>query len=104
MTSRERVMAALAHRAPDRIPVDLGGTLATTMTAGAHQSLRAHLGIDDTAPAEIFSRRAGTVIPDEPILERFRADCRAVLLGDPDSHPDRPLDPSPASTTRMRPC
>jgi hypothetical protein len=30
--------------------------------------------------------------PDEEILERFHADCRAVLLGNPDINPDRQLD------------
>jgi uroporphyrinogen decarboxylase len=92
LTSRERILAALAHRQPDRIPLDLGGSLATTMTEPAHQRLRAHLSMDDRDPARIFSKRSGTVIPDERILERFHADCRAVLLGDPDINPDRQLD------------
>ena len=92
MTSRERVLAALAHQTPDRIPLDLGGTLATLMTESAHQRLRAHLGVDDAAPPRIFSRRSTTVIPDECILERFQVDCRAVLLGDPDVNADRDVD------------
>ena len=92
MTSRERVFAALAHRTPDRVPLDLGGTLATTMTATAHQRLRAHLSMESAGATKIFSRRSGTVIPDEGILERFHADCRALLLGDPDINPDRQLD------------
>ena len=32
MTSRERVLAAIAHREPDRVPVDLGATLYTKVT------------------------------------------------------------------------
>ncbi len=91
-TGRERVLAALAHRPPSRVPLDLGGTLATTMTESAHDRLRAHLSTDAHAAAKMFSRRAATVIPDEAILERFHADCRPVLLGDPDVHPDRQLD------------
>jgi uroporphyrinogen decarboxylase len=91
MTSRERVLAALTHRAPDRIPLDLGGTLASTMTERAHQRLRAHLSIEGATAPRIFSRRSTTVIPDESILERFQVDCRAVLLGDPDTNPDRAL-------------
>jgi uroporphyrinogen decarboxylase len=91
MTSRERVLAALAHRAPDRVPLDLGGTIATVMTESAHQRLRAHLAMEDAGAARIFSRRSSTVIPDEEILERFHTDCRAVLLGDPDIGSDRRL-------------
>ena len=35
MTSRERVMAALEHREPDRIPLDLGGTIMTGIAVQA---------------------------------------------------------------------
>jgi len=31
MTSRERVLAALSHRQPDRVPLDLGGTRNSSM-------------------------------------------------------------------------
>ena len=84
MTHRERVLAALARRAPDRVPLDLGGTLASTMTEPAHERLRAHLGTGAGRPAAVFSRRASTVIPDEAILERFQVDCRPVVLGAPE--------------------
>jgi hypothetical protein len=33
MTSRERVIAALEHREPDLVPLDLGGTLAPSSRA-----------------------------------------------------------------------
>jgi hypothetical protein len=39
MTSKERVRAAMAHRAPDRVPVDFGGT----MVSGIHVSVVAAL-------------------------------------------------------------
>ncbi len=29
MTSRERVRAAINHREPDRVPIDIGGTKVT---------------------------------------------------------------------------
>jgi len=91
MTSRERVQAALGHRAPDRVPLDLGGTIATTMTETAYRRLCLHLSMEDAGGPKIFSKRSATVIPSEAILERFHTDCRAVLLGDPDVNPDRPL-------------
>jgi len=31
MNSRERVALALDHKEPDRIPIDLGGTIITSM-------------------------------------------------------------------------
>ena len=45
MTSRERVVAALRHREPDRVPLDLGGTESSGITGIAYNRLRAHLGL-----------------------------------------------------------
>ncbi len=45
MTPRERVVKALNHEAPDRVPVDLGGTESSSMTAMAYNRLRDHLGL-----------------------------------------------------------
>lgn len=91
MTHRERILAAVAHKEPDRVPRDLGGCLATTMTLGAHQRLRAHLGLPAEPPPAYFSYRSSTVIPDEAILRRFDVDARPVILGSPDGRPDRPV-------------
>ena len=44
MTSRNRILAALAHREPDRIPRDLGGTESSGMTAHALVRLQDVLG------------------------------------------------------------
>ena len=46
MTSRERVQAALAHRQPDRPPVDLGSTLVTGIQVSAYARLKKALGVD----------------------------------------------------------
>jgi uroporphyrinogen decarboxylase len=45
VTRRERVLAAIAHKEPDRIPVDLGGMRSTGITAIAYGRLKRHLGI-----------------------------------------------------------
>ena len=91
MTGRQRVLAALQHRAPDRLPLDLGSTIASTITRQAHERLRAYLATGAADAPATFSKRASTVIPDEAILERFQIDCRPLLLGDADARPDRPL-------------
>lgn len=46
LTSRERVMMALDHQEPDRIPVDLSGHRASGMAAIAYHNLKKHLGIN----------------------------------------------------------
>lgn len=89
MTHRERILAALNHKEPDRLPLDLGSAIATTMTAKAHERMRAHLGLPDESPPTVFSRRSSTVIPHEAILRRFDVDARPLILGNPDGRPDR---------------
>jgi len=79
MTPRERVAAALAHKEPDRIPIDLGGTLVSSITKAAYVPLREHLGL----PAEdviIFEQTQQLPYLSEDLLERFAVDTRVVAL------------------------
>ncbi len=46
MTPRERVLAALNHQQPDRIPIDLGATRNTSINRYAYRQLIDYLGID----------------------------------------------------------
>ncbi len=46
MTPRERVKRALAHEAPDRVPLDLGGTAVTSMHVSSVYALRQALKLD----------------------------------------------------------
>ena len=91
MTHRERILAALKHKEPDRVPLDLGATGCTTMTVKAHERLRAHLGLPSDPSPALFSTRSTTVLPDEAILRRFDVDARPLLLGTPLGRPDRKL-------------
>jgi uroporphyrinogen decarboxylase len=83
MTHRQRILAALARREPDRVPLDLGGTGCSTMTVGAHARLRAHLGIPVEPPAPLFSRRGSTAIVDRAFVERFQCDILPLVPGTP---------------------
>ena len=47
MTSRERVVKAINHQLPDRVPRDLGTTLVTGVHASAYAELKQALGITD---------------------------------------------------------
>ena len=91
MTHRERILATLKHQQPDRIPVDLGATLATTLTVQAHERLRAYLGLPSEPPPAFFSFRSTTVVPDEAILHRLDVDTRPLFLGSPLGQPERKL-------------
>lgn len=46
MTSRERVITALNHKEPDRIPMDFGGTAVTGMHVNIVIALRDHYGLE----------------------------------------------------------
>jgi uroporphyrinogen-III decarboxylase len=47
MTSKERVVAALNHRQPDRVPIDFGSTGVTGMHATCVAALRRHFGLEN---------------------------------------------------------
>jgi uroporphyrinogen decarboxylase len=49
LTSRQRVLAAVNHQDPDRVPIDLSGHRASGMAAIAYNRLKKHLGIDSGA-------------------------------------------------------
>lgn len=79
MNSRERVTQALNHKEPDRIPIDLGGTIITSITKPAYLDLKQHLGLP---LEEIKMLDYVQQLPylDESLLERFGVDFRLVQL------------------------
>ncbi len=78
MTSRERILAALNHQVPDRVPIDLGGNQ-TGIHKFAYQALLEHLGIEDEL--EIMDAVQQLARPCEALLERFHVDTRYIAAG-----------------------
>lgn len=85
MNSRDRVLMALNHREPDRIPVDLSGHRSSGIAAMAYRRLRRHLGLDDR-PIRVYDPVQQLAIVDEDVLQRFGVDTielgRAFALED----------------------
>jgi len=81
MTSRERVLCALDHREPDRVPVDLGGNQ-TGIHRVAYQNLIERLGLREEV--EIMDLVQQLARPSEAVLERLRVDTRYVFAGPPE--------------------
>jgi len=78
MTSRERVLKALNHEEPDRVPVDLGGSLTNASIAKkAYSELRKYLGLKGDK-AEVVDVVQQLVRPDEQILKRFGIDVYGI--------------------------
>jgi uroporphyrinogen decarboxylase len=83
MNHRERVLAALDHRETDRVPLDMGSTIVTTLTRHAYQPLLEHLSLPPDETPSISHRQMDTVYPRADLLARYDIDCRAVYLKGP---------------------
>jgi uroporphyrinogen decarboxylase len=81
MTSRERVLAALAHRQPDHVPVDLGSMKSSGMVVEGYERLKAHFGL--TAETRLADRMQRIAEIDEPILRALQIDTRGASFGVP---------------------
>jgi uroporphyrinogen decarboxylase len=79
MTGRERVLAALDHEEPDRVPLIIGQTNATGIKMKPYRSLKRILGIESAERYIYDWPELGTALPDEAVLERLGSDARAVL-------------------------
>ncbi len=79
LTSRERLLTALNHEEPDRVPIFFGANGATTMLAPAYEQLKRFLGID--RPPRLMSRLFQYARVDDEVMERFGSDARRVSLG-----------------------
>ena len=79
MTPRERVLAAIAHEEPDRVPIVLGVSNATGIKMRPYRELKRSLGIE--AADEYLYRwpELGTAQVDEETLVRLHSDVRGVL-------------------------
>lgn len=77
-SSRERLLKALAHQEPDRVPLDLGSTQVTGIHAIAYHRLRQVLGLPP-AEAQICDHIQGLVLPDTDVIERLGVDVRGLF-------------------------
>jgi len=78
MTSRERLLTALDHREPDRVPIDLGGNQ-TGIHRDAYRALTQHLGLNSRV--EIMDAVQQLAQPSEEVLQRLHVDTRYIAAG-----------------------
>jgi uroporphyrinogen decarboxylase len=79
LTPRERVLCALNHDEPDRVPIFVGASAATTLLVPAYECLKTHLGIH--SETKVFSRGSQSVLMDERVLLAMRSDGRPLVAG-----------------------
>jgi uroporphyrinogen decarboxylase len=73
---RERVVTALDHHEPDRVPISFG-CLHDSIHLFGHRSLKTFLGLQN-AEDVIQDPFQQNVFPDKRLLERFKPDCVPV--------------------------
>jgi uroporphyrinogen decarboxylase len=105
MTSRERVLTALHHQEPDRVPMALWGSY-YTLHDQTYFNLLKHLGlVDPVPPLRRYMAHNGNYL-DDRVLDRLGTDIRYVWLGFTDlssARPDTMVDAWGVEWKRMPP-
>jgi uroporphyrinogen decarboxylase len=73
MNARERILTALNHQEPDRVPIDLSGHRSSGIAAMAYPKLREFLGLPPK-PIRVYDVVQQLAIVDEDVLDRFDVD------------------------------
>ncbi|UCG56295.1 MAG: hypothetical protein JSU70_15675 [Phycisphaerales bacterium] len=78
MIPRERVISAIEHKEPDRIPLDLGSTFVSGITKNAYANLARHLRVElqEMQLCDVVQQLAAV---DEEILRKLQVDVRGVV-------------------------
>jgi len=72
MTSQERILSAINHKQPDRIPVDLGATPSSGISLVAHQNLVKYLGLNNQN--YVYDVVQEVAQPEMELLNWFKTD------------------------------
>lgn len=85
MTSRERVLTAINHEEPDRVPIVIGVSNATGIKMKPYQGIKDIVGVK--APDDYIYDwpELGTALIDEETMHRLHSDVRGVLDLEPES-------------------
>jgi len=86
MNARERVLAALNHEEPDRVPIDLSSVGPTGIHVLAYERLLKVLGIEEEI--ELGDVVGQLAKPSETVLELVGADVRGIRVGGSAYNPD----------------
>lgn len=72
MTSRERVLAAINHQDPDKVPIDMGATPSSGISAIAYQNLVDYLGFKENT--KVYDVVQALAQPDDSLIDYFGID------------------------------
>jgi len=91
MTSRERVIAALNHQEPDRVPLDIGGGLSTTLVSEGYENLKKYFGVE--SGTKMLSKIYRMARLDEEVMVKLGTDVRPLMPGPPANWTPKPSEP-----------
>lgn len=77
MTSKERVKQSLAHKTPDKIPLDFGGTTVTGMHVSCVSALREYYGLD-RHPIKVYEPYQMLGLIEDDLKEAIGIDVEGV--------------------------
>jgi len=100
MNSRERVLTALTHQEPDRVPIDLGATAVSTIAIPTYAALRKHLGLPEK-PIQTLEVVQQVAVVDEDVMEILGVDVIPVFANPP-SGPATVFTTSPDGTVSFQ--
>ena len=73
MNSRDRILAAIDHKQPDKVPIDLGSSTVTGISAIAYNNLKNYLKIE--TPTRVFDVVQQLANVDIEIIDLFGVDA-----------------------------
>ena len=79
MNRRDRVLTAIYHQEPDRVPIDLGGLDVSGISAIAYKRLRSHLSLKEVN-IRIVCVTQQLADVEEDVLEAVGADIHSVYI------------------------
>ena len=97
MTPRERVLATLNHKEPDRVPITLGGS-ANHLTEQRYLLLRDHFGVQDIPRRTLVGFYT---TPDyNPVLDKLGTDFRFIHIRPPKNYISNSTNTTNNTTTQ----
>ena len=77
MNSREKILASIQHIEPDGVPVDLGSTPSSGISAVAYCNLTKHLGLTDSR-TRVYDIVQQLAQPEDSVLDLFKIDVMDI--------------------------
>lgn len=83
-SGRQRIMDAIEHREPDRVPVDFGSSMVTSIHEEGYNNLKKYLNIGTDCKTMIARGRSLVAVVDPDVQDRLNVDARMLIVNGPD--------------------